>query len=169
VPQRFGQFWTYCLNAKSGEERVVYKRLNSTGTLIQRTTTEAPQRTLCITSGWMFTRRRSATGMRWGLLPSGDHSMRHPEPLLSLDQRGAETRPVSVDVIMSRVLSHRRTHRLIPQPHPKPRISTLSNASRVDKPGAAPSQRFSSSEIRARRKEWLGFGLFSYLAFCALP
>src|SRR5207244_2057514 len=32
-----------CLNAKSSEERVVYKRLNSTGTLIQRTTTEAPQ------------------------------------------------------------------------------------------------------------------------------
>jgi hypothetical protein len=31
-----------CLNAKSSEERVVYKRLNSTGTLIQRTTTEAP-------------------------------------------------------------------------------------------------------------------------------
>jgi len=28
-----------CLNAKSSEERVVYKRLNSTGTLIQRTTT----------------------------------------------------------------------------------------------------------------------------------
>jgi hypothetical protein len=25
-----------CLNAKSSEERVVYKRLNSTGTLIQR-------------------------------------------------------------------------------------------------------------------------------------
>jgi formylmethanofuran dehydrogenase subunit E-like metal-binding protein len=33
------------LNAKSGEERVAYKRLNSTGALIQRTTTEAPQRT----------------------------------------------------------------------------------------------------------------------------
>src|SRR5712692_2833694 len=32
-----------CLNAKSSEERVVYKRLNSTGTLIQTTTTEAPQ------------------------------------------------------------------------------------------------------------------------------
>src|SRR5438105_8429370 len=32
-----------CLNAKSSEERVVYKKLNSTGTLIQRTTTEAPQ------------------------------------------------------------------------------------------------------------------------------
>src|SRR5712691_2411445 len=30
-----------CLNAKSSEERVVYKKLNSTGTLIQRTTTEA--------------------------------------------------------------------------------------------------------------------------------
>ena len=38
---------------------MVYKKLNSTGTLIQRTTTEAPQGTLCITSGWMFTRRRS--------------------------------------------------------------------------------------------------------------
>jgi hypothetical protein len=33
----------YCLNAKSSEERVVYKKLNSTGTLIERTTTEAPQ------------------------------------------------------------------------------------------------------------------------------
>jgi hypothetical protein len=30
------------LNAKSTEERVVYKKLNSTETLIQRTTTEAP-------------------------------------------------------------------------------------------------------------------------------
>jgi hypothetical protein len=40
---------------------VVYKRLNSTGTLIQKTTMEAPQETLCITSDWMFTRRRSAT------------------------------------------------------------------------------------------------------------
>ena len=30
---------------KSSEERVVYKKLNSTGTLIQTTTTEAPQRT----------------------------------------------------------------------------------------------------------------------------
>ena len=48
-----------CLNVKS-EERVVYKRLNSTGTLIQKTTKEAPQ-ALCITSDWMFTRRRSAT------------------------------------------------------------------------------------------------------------
>src|SRR5437588_7110941 len=37
------RFWTCCLNAKSSEERVVYKKLNSTGTLIQRTTTEAPQ------------------------------------------------------------------------------------------------------------------------------
>src|SRR5260370_15601789 len=36
---------TICLNAKSSEEHVVYKKLNSTGTLIQRTTTEAPQRT----------------------------------------------------------------------------------------------------------------------------
>src|SRR5262249_35120274 len=48
-----------CLNVKS-EERVVYKRLNSTGTLIQKTTMEAPHETLCITSDWMFTRRRSA-------------------------------------------------------------------------------------------------------------
>src|ERR1700674_4678456 len=56
--------FTYCLNAKSSEERVVYKRLNSTGTLIQRTNTEAPQVTLCITSGWMFTRRRSATASK---------------------------------------------------------------------------------------------------------
>ncbi len=39
------------LASKSSEERVVYKRLNSTGTLIQRTTTEAPQRTLCIYIG----------------------------------------------------------------------------------------------------------------------
>src|SRR5216683_2048294 len=39
------RFRTSCLNAKSSEERVVYKRLNSTRTLIQRTTTEAPQRT----------------------------------------------------------------------------------------------------------------------------
>jgi hypothetical protein len=39
------------LNAKSSEERVVYKRLNSTGTSIQRTTTEAPQGTLCIYIG----------------------------------------------------------------------------------------------------------------------
>ena len=50
-----------CLNAKSEEERVVYKKLNSTGTLIQKTTMEAPHETLCITSDWMFTRRRSAT------------------------------------------------------------------------------------------------------------
>jgi len=49
-----------CLNVKS-EERVVYKELNSTGTLIQKTTMEAPHETLCITSDWMFTRRRSAT------------------------------------------------------------------------------------------------------------
>jgi hypothetical protein len=49
-----------CLNAKSEEERVVYKKLNSTGTLIQKATMEAPQ-TICITSDWMFTRRRSAT------------------------------------------------------------------------------------------------------------
>jgi transposase len=48
------------LNDKSSEERVVYKKLNSTGTLIQNTTMEAPQWTVCITSGWMFTRRRSA-------------------------------------------------------------------------------------------------------------
>src|SRR6202162_3327361 len=52
--------WAVCLNAKSSEERVVYKKLNSTETLIQRTTTEAPQWTLCITSSWMFTRRRSS-------------------------------------------------------------------------------------------------------------
>jgi hypothetical protein len=52
------------LRRQSSEERVVYKRLNSTGTLIQRTTTEGPQRTLCITSGWMFTRRRYATASR---------------------------------------------------------------------------------------------------------
>src|SRR5438128_4001614 len=38
-----GKACTGCLNAKSSEERVVYKRLNSTGTLIQTTTTEAPQ------------------------------------------------------------------------------------------------------------------------------
>ena len=50
-----------CLNVKSEEERVVYKRLNSTGTLIQKTTMEAPQERLCITSDLMFTRRRSAT------------------------------------------------------------------------------------------------------------
>jgi len=31
-----------CLNVKSSEERVVYKRLNSTETLTQKTTTEAP-------------------------------------------------------------------------------------------------------------------------------
>jgi hypothetical protein len=37
------------LNAKSREEREVYKKLNSTGTLIQRTTMEAPQRGICIT------------------------------------------------------------------------------------------------------------------------
>jgi hypothetical protein len=49
-----------CLNAKSEEERVEYKELNSTGTLIQKTTMEAPQ-AICITSDWMFTRRRSAT------------------------------------------------------------------------------------------------------------
>src|ERR1700687_6176218 len=40
-----------CLNVKS-EERVVYKELNSTGTLIQKTTMEAPHETLCITSDW---------------------------------------------------------------------------------------------------------------------
>jgi hypothetical protein len=49
-----------CLNDKSEEERVVYKELNSTGTLIQRTTMEAPQ-AICITSDWMFTRRPSVT------------------------------------------------------------------------------------------------------------
>jgi hypothetical protein len=52
--------WADCLNVKS-EERVVYKELNSTGTLIQKTTMEAPHETLCITSDWMFTRRRLAT------------------------------------------------------------------------------------------------------------
>jgi hypothetical protein len=41
-PETFASFWVNCLNAKSGEERVAYKKLNSTGTLIQRTTTEAP-------------------------------------------------------------------------------------------------------------------------------
>src|SRR5437016_1636043 len=51
-------FRPYCLNVKS-EERVVYKKLNSAGTLIQKTTMEAPHETLCITSDWMFTRRRS--------------------------------------------------------------------------------------------------------------
>jgi len=50
-----------CLNVSQSEERVVYKKLNSTGTLIQTTTKEAPHETLCITSDWMFTRRRSAT------------------------------------------------------------------------------------------------------------
>src|SRR5512135_1755843 len=35
----------YCLNVKSREERVVYKRLNSTATLNQRTTMEAPRLT----------------------------------------------------------------------------------------------------------------------------
>jgi hypothetical protein len=45
VARRKRPFWLDCLNAKSGEERVVYKKLNSTGTLIQRTTTEAPQGT----------------------------------------------------------------------------------------------------------------------------
>ena len=49
-----------CLNDKSEEERVVYKELNSTGTLIQRTTMEALQN-ICITSDWTYTRRRSAT------------------------------------------------------------------------------------------------------------
>jgi hypothetical protein len=34
------RFWVCCLNAKSSEERVVYKKLNSTGTLIQRATTD---------------------------------------------------------------------------------------------------------------------------------
>src|SRR5207245_428342 len=38
---------------------MMYKKLNSTGTLIQRTTMEAPQE-ICITSGSTFTRRRSA-------------------------------------------------------------------------------------------------------------
>ena len=45
-----------CLNVSQSEERVVYKKLNSTGTLIQKTTREAPHGTLCITSDWMFTR-----------------------------------------------------------------------------------------------------------------
>jgi hypothetical protein len=49
-----------CLNVKS-EERVVYKNAELNGTLIQKTTMEAPHETLCITSDWMFTRRRSAT------------------------------------------------------------------------------------------------------------
>ena len=35
------RFLTDCLNAKSSEERVVYKMLNSTETLIQRTTMDA--------------------------------------------------------------------------------------------------------------------------------
>jgi hypothetical protein len=39
------------LNAKFSEECVAHERLNSTGTLIQQTTTEARQWTLCITSG----------------------------------------------------------------------------------------------------------------------
>ncbi len=37
-----------------------YKELDTTGTLIQKTTMEAPQ-ALCITSDWIFTRKRSAT------------------------------------------------------------------------------------------------------------
>src|SRR5437870_4382982 len=37
VSQAKDTHWTNCLNAKSSEERVVYKRLNSTETLIQRT------------------------------------------------------------------------------------------------------------------------------------
>ena len=45
---------------KSREERVVYKKLNSTVTLIQRTTMEASQE-ICITSGSTFTRKRSVT------------------------------------------------------------------------------------------------------------
>jgi hypothetical protein len=45
---------------KSSEERVVYKKLNSTETLIQRTTMEAPQQ-ICITLGSTFTSRQSAT------------------------------------------------------------------------------------------------------------
>src|SRR6266567_5875099 len=45
MPRDHSALGVSCLNAKSSEERVVYKRLNSTGTLIQRTTTEAPQGT----------------------------------------------------------------------------------------------------------------------------
>ena len=44
----------------------MYKRLNSTATLIQKTTMEAPHETLCITSDWMFTSGRLATGGRDG-------------------------------------------------------------------------------------------------------
>src|SRR5271155_3395039 len=36
--------WPYCLNAKSGRSTRCYKRLNSARRLIQRTTSEAPER-----------------------------------------------------------------------------------------------------------------------------
>jgi hypothetical protein len=42
-----------CSNAKSSEEGVLYKRLNSTETLIQRTTTEAPDLSMGESLRWV--------------------------------------------------------------------------------------------------------------------
>jgi ABC-type antimicrobial peptide transport system permease subunit len=43
LPRHDGNLWTDCLNAKSRRSAWCKKGLNSTGTLIQTTTTEAPQ------------------------------------------------------------------------------------------------------------------------------
>src|SRR2546426_4104770 len=52
-----------CLNAKSSEERVVYKKLNSTN-VDSENNHGGSSKDICITSDWMFTRRRSATASR---------------------------------------------------------------------------------------------------------
>jgi PadR family transcriptional regulator, regulatory protein PadR len=44
---REAKFCRDCLNAKSGRSTRCYKKLNSAAKLIQRTTSEAPQRHMC--------------------------------------------------------------------------------------------------------------------------
>src|ERR1700683_3522356 len=55
-----------CLNVKSEEEHEVLQKAELSARLIQRTTSEAPQR-LCTTSDLTFTTRRSATALRMWL------------------------------------------------------------------------------------------------------
>ena len=53
-------FRAVCLNAKSSEERVVYKKLNSTN-VDSENNHGGSSKDICITSDWMFTSGRSVT------------------------------------------------------------------------------------------------------------
>jgi hypothetical protein len=64
---------------KSREERVVYKKLNSTETLIQRTTMEAPQQTYVLHRA-----RRSALPF-WRLMFTGKSAL---PPEIGANRRG---------------------------------------------------------------------------------